>query len=301
MTKRRRSQKTTLDALFHGISSSNRDKDAGKALAKVDGIHYAGGANGVVQLDEAVAELTRGADDGITIRADAAMPRAPVDAICANGAFPDNLRFARDSRGDALVADTRIDGAAHLPRTIGSIRTAMIRTLQGNDQAATDPVTPPVSRQQVQEALDQLAWSDEGVVEQEEAWELRPQLRGRAVPVRMIIEAGGLRMSRTVLESLPDADSPASVAVADQALQINGCLRHARLAIVDGRLYADARLDTRRIQAAWIDTTVRAVAVAACHATTTLRLLADQPAVAAMYIMMLRSSVEHPAPPGAGG
>lgn len=298
----KRSTKKKHDtALFQKLPGAKHRRDQGKTLANLKDVHFTGGYKGVLTLGEAVAELRLGVDGDIDIRADAKMSPSAVDALQSMGQLPGNLRYIRDQAGMALLADTQIDGEAHLPETFLSIRSGMIRELQGDTAADPDPLQPPVERETVQEALAGLPWDDDGVVEQEDRWELRPRLRGDAVPVRMTIDPEGLRLSRVVLHEMPAAGTPAELAVADQAVRINARLRLARLAVSDGRLVAETRLGPWLIQPGWLATTACAVAVAARYAAPFLRLLAEQPAVVDMYIAMSGSSVEQPSPEGVGG
>ena len=292
--------KRQTDVMLQSLPRRKHRHDPARALGKVDGVMYFGGHQGMVSLDDDAAELRVGVDGSIRLRADVALSARPLEVLRATHQMPGNRRFARDRQGGALVADTRIDGATHLPQTLGSLRSAMLRTLHSRADAAAEVAPDPVEHGAVREALAGLPWAGEGVVEQDDGWELRPRLRGDAVPVRMMIEPSGLWFGRVVLHQLPAADTSACGAVADQAVRINACLRHARLAVADGRLVAEARLDAWLIQPDWLATAARAVAVAARHAATTLRLLAEQPAVADTYIMMFCSTGEQPTPPGVG-
>ena len=300
MRKRRAKKKAHDNPMLQLVPTSKHRHDAGRALAKIAGVNFAGGHRGTVALGKAVARLTLGVNGGIRIRADAVLPSSPVDALGATSQFPGNLRYTRDRWGGALVADTQVDGEAHLPHTFGSIREAMMCALQRKVHTEHVPSPGAVDREVLQVALAGLSWAGDGVVEQEEGWELRPRLRGKVVPVAMTIEPEGLRLARTVLHQLPEAGTAEALAVADQAVQINARLRHARLAVSNGRLVAEARLDPRLIQSGWLETTACAVAVAARHATTPLRLLAEQPAIADTYIMMFCSAEEQLTPRGVG-
>ena len=64
------------------------------------------------------------------------------------------------------------------------------------------------------------------------------------------------------------------------------------LAIADGRLVAESRLNHRQIQATWVSMATYAVAVASRHVETAFRILATQPAVADNYAAMFCSSGE---------
>ncbi len=300
MRKPRAKKKAHDNSMLQLVPTSKQRRDAGQALAKVAGVNFAGGHRGTVRLGKADAQLTLGANGGISIRTDIALPSSLVTALGATSQFPGNLRYTKNRLGGALVADTQVDGEAHLPHTFGSIRQAMMHALQRKAHAKHVPSAHAVDREVLQVALAELPWAEDGVVEQEDGWELRPRLRGKVVPVTMTIEPEGLRLSRTVLQQMPEAGTAEAQAAADQAVRINARLRYARLAVSSGQLVAEARLDSRLIQSGWIESTACAVAVAARHATTPLRLLAEQPAIANTYITTFCSAGEQPTPRGVG-
>jgi hypothetical protein len=318
--------------LFEMLPSGKRQHDPGKALSKLDGVYFTGGHKGVMTLGETDAELVLEPDGSIRIRAAAPLLTAPalntlplntlplntpplntppltragsprlqpLEMLRITHGLPGNLRYVRDGAGGALVADTQIDGITHLPHTFRSLRDAILRSL--HVPAADAAISAAaIERQVVEQALTKLPWAEDGVVEQEDGWELRPRLRGDPVPVRMTVEADGLRLSRIVLYELPAPGTAGAMAIAEYALRLNGSLRHARLAISDDRLAAEARLDSQLVHPDWLAMTACAVAAAARHAATPLRLLAGQRAVAERYIRMFCSNGEQPAPAGAGG
>ena len=285
--------------LFEMLPAARHQHDPGKALSKLEGVYFTGGHKGVMTLGETDAELVLEPDGSIRIRAAASLLR-PLEALRITHGLPGNLRHTRDGAGGALVADTQIDGVTHLPHTFRALRHAMLRSLHA---PAPDAVisAPAIEPQAVQRALTRLPWAEDGVVEQERGWELRPRLRGDPVPVRMSIEADGLRLSRLVLHELPAPGTANGLAVAEYALRLNGSLRHARLAIGDDGLAAEARLGAQLVHPDSLAMTACAVAAAARHAAVPLRLLAGQAAVAESYIRMFGSNGEQPAPSGAGG
>jgi hypothetical protein len=285
--------------LLEGLPSAKHQRDPAQALSKLDGLYFTGGHKGLIALGETDAELILEPDGSLRIRAAAALPR-PLEALRAARNFPGNLRYLRDRSGGALVADTRIDGVAHLPHTFRALREAILRT-RHVPLAAAATAAPPIERQAVEQALTRLPWAEDGLVEQETGWELRPRFRGDPLPVQMTLDADGLRLSRVVLFELPGSGTASAAAVADCALRLNGSLRHARLAVSEDRLLAEARLDSQLVQPDWLATTACAVAVAARHASTPLRLLATQQAAAESYFRMFGSIGEQPAPAGAGG
>ncbi len=289
------------DVTWQSLPRRKQRHDPARALGKVDGVLYFGGHQGLISLDDETADLLVDVDGSIRVRADVTLPARLVEVLRATHRMPGNLRFARDRRGGALVADTRIDGAAHLPQTLERLRGAMTRTLHSGADAAVDLAAGPIEYDAVREALAGVSWAGDGVVEQDDGWELRPRLRGDAVPVRMMIQPEGVRFHRVVLHQLPGNETASLAAVAEQTLRINACLRHARLAVAEGQLVAEAILDPWVIQPDWLATAAYAVAVAARHATTTLRLLVEQSAVVETYIMVFCSTGERTTSSGVGG
>lgn len=272
--------------------------DAGRVLSQIAGVCFAGGHQALFDLGTAVAEIDLSADGSLRLRADAPGPADDWAALHASGLLPGNLRFARDSHGRSIVADTQINGAAHLPRTLHWLRAGLVQAL--------DPDAPPtaeeaaaIDRGQLGQALGQLSWAAEGVVEQDDGWELRPRIRGDVVPVRLTLENGFLEFTRRVLP-LPAADGPASAAVADQAVRFNDQLRHARLAACGGHIVAETRLHSGLVEPGWLAQAACAVAHASRFAAPPLRILASQPLVAETYFEVFCSTVEQPAPTGAG-
>jgi hypothetical protein len=128
-------------------------------------------------------------------------------------------------------------------------------------------------------AVDQLAWPEEAIVRHDESCELRPNFVGRAVPVQVTLAGGRIDIRRTVLAAGPTDD-----AVLQQALRYNACIRHARLALRDGNLVVETQLHAQQATGSWLGFASRAVACASRHVEASLRLLAQQPDVAAMYL-----------------
>ena len=78
---------------------------------------------------------------------------------------------------------------------------------------------------------------------------------------------------------------PAGVfALAALALQLNGQIRHARIAARDRRLVAEAFLRAELVTSAWIGETARAVAAAAAHCQARVTLVTTDHRVAESYL-----------------
>jgi hypothetical protein len=273
--------------------------DAVRALTGLDDVVYFEGHRGLVPLGDQVADLHLDVDGRLRLRAPLDLPPSPADALRQSHHLPGNLRYCRDRLGDALVADTRIDGAVHLPQTLRALRLGMLRELSG--KAGDDSAAPPsIERAVLQESLSRLPWED-GLVELEQAWELRPRLRGEAVAVRLEIEPHGVRLSREVVRLQPPPPDAALVALATQALLTNARLCHVRLAWGEAGLVAETRLEPWQMEPDWLVTGACAVAVAARHAAAPLRLLAERPGIAETFIRMFCPTGGQPASEDAGG
>ena len=234
------------------------------------------------------------ADGSVRLRADVPSSGADLAALHAAYQLPGNLRFAYGLRGSELIADTQINGAAHLPRTLEWLRAGICQALHAQTPALCVEHPDSVAVQDVAEALAQMPWAADGVVTQEDNWELRPRLRGEVVPVRLVREPSAVRISRRVVP-LPDPATSAAWAVAHQALRFNDQLWHARLAACGGQLVAETRLHGGLIAPGWLSQAAYAVAEAERHASAALRILATEPQVADTYQTLFCSTVERPA------
>jgi hypothetical protein len=192
------------------------------------------------------------------------------------------VRIALDARGTMVLADTQVDGELHLNESFRQIRVGMLTAL-GQDAEPGDSADsiPP---QRVDEAIAAMAASHETVVKHDNAWELRTRVAAGLVPVRLSIEQADLVVRHSLAANLPDASERVRVeAAAHHALWVNGRLRHARLAVCDGRLVAETRLHRRVLSAHWLRQSAGAVAYAALHALPALRVLLCQPRVRELY------------------
>jgi hypothetical protein len=196
--------------------------------------------------------------------------------------LPGNLRYASRGRHAYLVADTHLDGAAHMGQSFTEIK-AGLRFALGERSALirAEPLTPET----VSEVLSASGWPEETVVERDAGWELRPRLRGEATPVQAMIVGGSLRIYRTVVRDLDKLwciDPTCS-----EALRFNDRLRLARLAWVDGAIMAETGLHHGQLSPSWLETAARSVAVVSRHTELVLGVLAESREVAELYSDLL--------------
>jgi hypothetical protein len=264
----------------------------------VDGRCVDGRGRWQLDLGTGVAEICLAPDGTLCFRAEAAAPPDCLAALQASSLLPGNVRHARDPLRRLIVADTQVNGARHLPQTLQVVRTGICQAL-GMNPGMPMGVDRAIERGELERALGQLSWSAEGVVEREDGWELRPRLRGDAVPVRVTLEPTVVSLTRHVL-TLSARNAKAVQAIADQAVRCNDQLRHARLVVRADAVIAETRLHRELIDTPWLDQAARAVAHAARLAATRLDILAAEPRVVELYIAAFCSDVELPAWTGAG-
>jgi hypothetical protein len=181
----------------------------------------------------------------------------PAVAVEINGRLPGNLRFATRHSRAMLLADTLIDGHTHLRRTFEQFTAGLNSAVSGD--SAPCP-SEPLAPEQVAAAIKGIDWPGESVIELSNGWEFRPRVRGSAVTVNAAIGHAELRLFRPIVT---DADKSVSRdSLCDQALRFNCQLKHARLAMSDGILFAEARLHTLQLTPFWLETAAWAVAVA---------------------------------------
>ncbi len=204
----------------------------------------------------------------------------PVNALQANADLPGTLRFAVDRQGWHLVADTRLNGEAHLPNTLQELLRAIARVRNGQTKHRRKPSKMAAAApERLEQVLKSASLADNPPVNVDGESEMRCRLGGHIVATRISRSGSGIRIRRGVVSSL-QLDKPRLEAVADVALRLNLQIRHARLAFVNNEIRVEARLSACLIEPAWVNFYMRAVAAASLHVTPTLRLLASQPQVA---------------------
>jgi hypothetical protein len=196
-----------------------------------------------------------------------------------------NVRFSSPHPAALdLVAETRVNGVAHLPEGLRRIGAAFAQVLGGTHVAEHAPPQDELVRERLRAAVGEAGWNGDSVVDTPDGQELHVTLGGARTTVQVTADCGAARVRRTLLAELPEGD--AGRAAAHQALADNARLRGCRLAVAGGTLVVEARLCADQLDGEWLAFTVRAVAAAAQHVGPVLTLLAREPAVAAAYADM---------------
>jgi hypothetical protein len=255
------------------------------ALTKTKGLKMQSSYFGhlVVGLLKAGLKLEPGG--WITLSLPVMNPLEPVEAMGLNRHLAGNLRYAAFPSGDRWLAETCVDSASHLPRTLGELARELEEITQGLKETDPDPDLPRtrcrsgyIMPEKVEALLQGRESEIRSVVRHDRFWELRLRLRGEVIPVRVVIEGAELHLFRHVLRRTPPAERMKTLAV--QALFMNTGLRGARLSLDGEALIAEARLHDGLLQPCWLKTAALAVAVAHQHCCTVLRILAEEEEIA---------------------
>lgn len=256
-----------------------------RLLAKIDGLAMDTGYSGQYVRGPVAASVRIEGGGFIDVRQRVSAPPPAVEAIAAHAALAGNVRFAVVAGQTSLVADTWLDGHAHLAASLGEIGDSFQQVI---DRSWRSPRRAEcVNPDRVAEALRQPPWDAESVVRLDDGWELRPRLHGEAAPLRLSIETTRVRLAREVLSDCPDEHRPA---VAMQSLFGNGQWRFARLSLHGRAIVAETSLHAGLIDPVWLAHAARAVAVAAVRCQPTLEILARQPDAAYAFSRMFLSS-----------
>lgn len=216
-------------------------------------------------------------------------PVAPIAALEAASNLAGNVRYAQEAGSLKIVADTKIDGEAHLPESMDEIRSGFLDAIEGGaDGPARDDDT--LESKAVELALSELKDKDEYCVRRDGGWELRPRIGEHVLPVQVAITGARLRVHRAVTKK--PADEKVAAAVADQSLRFNGQVRFARLAFAGSELVVETQLHRGLIESAWLVTAAQAVSSACHHVQVVLETLAEQKEVSNWYSAALLGNEE---------
>lgn len=260
-----------------------------RATLAATGIKLTGPHQGQLQTDRFTADVRLEPEDGIHVGCDVTGSEsdAPTDLLERCAGAVGNLRFASTVLGESrLIADTRINGVSHLPRTVRDISASVADVMDGRAIIAAAAGDFPTDL--FQKALHTAGWPTEDAVRQPDGYELFVVWEGARVAVQLSAVGDGLLARRTILPSVPDGDG--GHAVSHQALAWNARLRGCRLALADGRLIVEAQLHKEQITGDWLSYTIRAVAGVARSLQPEVQLLASDPGVAAAYAEMFMSA-----------
>jgi hypothetical protein len=269
---------------------TGRVMQARTALTRA-GIELSGPHTGRFTTGDFSAEVLLEPGDVIRLSCAAAIAEAPRILLERCAGMPGNVRFATAANhGRQLLADTRVNGVAHLPESLRRIRVgfAQALALQAIDPPEAIPATS--TSDALREAIRDAGWPKEDAVEAPDGYELHVLLEGTRSTVRVTAGPGSALAQRTLLHQLPDGE--AGRAVAHQALACNARLRGCRLALASGRLRVESQLHEAQLDGEWLSFTVRAVASVARSLEPVLQLLAQEPVFARAYTDMFDTGPE---------
>lgn len=251
------------------------------------GIELHDAQRGTFKTRHFTARAVLEADDLVQLRSSTDAPTDPHAALLQCAGLPGNVRFSRCGDEQRLAAETRVDGAVHLPGSLAEIKCGFLSLLGRNPKsgAATPDESPP--GEALRHAINEAGWTGEQAVETDYGWELHPRIAGAAVPVQAVLLTDAVILRRLVIGDVADDSRDA---VAHQSLLFNERLRFCRLAVVDGRLVVESTLRVDLIRSDWLAYAAQAVAYAARSVEPELKLLNEEPAVAQAYAEMFLTS-----------
>jgi len=261
-----------------------------EALRAAAGLDLLAPHRGSLRIGELQADVRIDGGDLLRVRLPLKSPDRAPRLLERQRELPGNVRFARTRDGLALLAETWVDGAAHVPRSLGEIAQGFAVAVDEGcpKPARTHPAhanpcgESQVSGQALRAALAGLGWGEDAVVALDQGWQLRPRAGGNPIAVRLEASDEGLWLWRRVLERVPAEVGAA--AVSDLALRLNARLRLVRLTLAGGALVAESRAHAGLVTPAWIALLARAVAAAYQHVRAPLETLAENPRVADGYV-----------------
>lgn len=248
------------------------------------GVELQGPQSGTFKTRQFTASATLEADDVVQLRAPADSFEHPIEALRRGAGLPGNARLAMSGVQWRLAAETRVNGAAHLPESLAEIKRGFLSLIgkpAKRDADQTPDDTPPDAA--MKSAIHEAGWTNEQAVETDDGWELHPRVAGAPVPVRAVLTADAVMLRRTIIS---DINRDGSAAALHQALSLNERLRFCRLAVVDERLVVETVLRAALICSDWLIYAAQAVASAARAVEPELKLLMEETAVAKAYAEM---------------
>ena len=261
-------------------------------LAGVPGLSMHDVYRGTLAVGDRQAELRIEPHQWIDVRLTVDSAPSADDALRINQWLPGNVRYARALGSTALVADTQIDGVAHLALSIEEIRLGFSDAL-GSDcpsrvagrEAKSRSLPADEGLQELQAALARLPFGEDGLVRRESAdgrgeWELRPRIQGEPVPVLLDRLCGGARLHRTLLAKVPPEHRRV---IADQALRWNARYRFCRLSWCDEELVVETMLHEALVATKWLASAGLALAVVGREVRDVVETLAEDSRAASLY------------------
>ncbi|MCR4411106.1 MAG: hypothetical protein NUV77_01625 [Thermoguttaceae bacterium] len=265
-----------------------------EALRSIRGLTMKDEHRGTLAAGSVLAELRVEPHQWIRIDAILDTPPEPWDALRVNHWLPGNLRYAQAPGRMALVAETMINGVAHLADSLGEIRRGLRSAARNADRQMAGPLATrlqddlAVDRQALASALERLPFGEQSLIEREATsaagsfWEVRPRVAGEPVAVLVEWSGGRVRLGRTVLTG-PRPSAP----LADQALRLNSRFRLCRLALAGEDLVVETLLHAGVIEPAWLAAAAHAVATASRYGQAKLEALVRHEPAARWYATLL--------------
>ena len=258
-------------------SSGDSDR-LSKAMAEVVGLSIHEDYRGTLDLGKAQAEVRFEPHQWLRISVAVDAPPDPHDALRNNHWLSGNLRYAGSSKHMMLVADTQVNGVAHLAASLEEMRRGMADALGGQvwlrqiksadgEKQAWAPDEP--GQQKLETELNSLPFGPDSLVRRLSArgcglWEIRPRIQSNVIPVLLDQLSDGVRLHRTLVSKPPTAHRDA---INDQALRLNKQIRLCRLAWCGDELVAETLLNAELIETPWLTSATMAVAAASHDAT----------------------------------
>jgi hypothetical protein len=246
-------------------------------LPAVRGLEWIDEYRGRLRIGDQTAEVRLEAKGQARVRLGLQRGPDPADALRKNVALPGNLRYAGAWDDPSLVGDAWVEesvlglGMREISR---GIRHAWaVHRPRPPAQAERGPYKELLANLVEENGLD--------VVDLNGGWELHTRVRGHRGSVRVSPEKGGLRLYRTVLNSV--ASGLPARAVDDLALRLNQRARMVRLARRDEGLAVEARLSDDLVSPARLAETARAIAAVSAEVRPVLLTLGRHERLARYY------------------
>ncbi len=235
-----------------------------------------------------VAYFTLNTLDSIRVQLSIPAHSSTLESLSAITALPGNWRRAQLPNSHILLTDipkllhhslkTIVFDVELVLDTLGLTSGALPAT---SDSSAS---SVPITKDELVEALQAPWWNDQTATAIGDGWELRPTVGSQPLPVTLLIEGDRVRCRRDVV-AIPT--QPAIVeAIHLLALRLNGHIKHARLACVDGKLVAEACLHRDQLGGPLLAELARAVAVAAHRVRTSFGILREHEEIANLFATM---------------
>jgi hypothetical protein len=264
-----------------------------KVLDKVPGLSMYDGCLGTLDLGDCQAEVLFEPPQWIRVSSSAAPFIDPEDALWRNYWLPGNVRYAGNAKRMRLLADTQVDAVLHLASCFEEIRQGMSSVINGKKKKHVKPDYSDASsgdadeavHQKLEIALKDLPFGENSIVHRKNShgygsWEIRPRIRGEAVPVLLDELSNGVRLHRTILDAREQSQR---AVVADQALCLNEQIRFCRFTSAGDELVVETLLHAGLLETYWLKSAALAVASVSHWAKDMLTALAQHEHAASWY------------------